>query len=203
MICNVFFYWQVFHLGLVLWPRWLSFDWSMDSISPVETVTDGRNLLSATFYIVLFIGLKRGIVINHADGNQSKESRAILRLLVLAIVTFLPATNLFAYVGFVAAERVLYLPSVGFCLVFALGLRKVLIFFRTKQKRRISVITGFTILMASFILRTCQRNRDWTNEEHLYKSAISINPPKGISVIRLSIKWWLQSMFLQRSRIWE
>lgn len=46
-------------------------------------------------------------------------------LLVLAwallVVPFLPASNLAAYVGFVVAERVLYLPSMGACLLVALG----------------------------------------------------------------------------------
>ena len=51
------------------------------------------------------------------------------------IIPFLPASNLFLRVGFVIAERVLYLPSVGFCILFTLivdrlsqsiGLRKVI-----------------------------------------------------------------------------
>lgn len=39
----------------------------------------------------------------------------------LLVVPFLPASNLPAYVGFVVAERVLYLPSMGACLLVALG----------------------------------------------------------------------------------
>lgn len=38
------------------------------------------------------------------------------------VITFLPAANLFFPVGFVVAERVLYLPSMGFCLLLALGI---------------------------------------------------------------------------------
>lgn len=34
---------------------------------------------------------------------------------------FIPASNLFFYVGFVVAERVLYVPSMGFCLLVGLG----------------------------------------------------------------------------------
>lgn len=39
----------------------------------------------------------------------------------LLVVPFLPASNLATYVGFVVAERVLYLPSMGACLLVALG----------------------------------------------------------------------------------
>lgn len=155
----------------MLYPRWLSFDWSMDAISPVETVMDRRNMLSATFYAALAIALKRGV-------NQS-ESRALLRLLILMIASFLPATNLFAYVGFVAAERILYLPSVAFCLIVTMGFRRIV----RRQKdeiRRALALASFLILLASLSWRTYQRNNDWVDEEHLFRSAVGINPPKGI-----------------------
>ena len=42
--------------------------------------------------------------------------------LSLLILPFLPATNIFFHVGFVLAERVLYLPSMGFCLLVAIGI---------------------------------------------------------------------------------
>lgn len=39
----------------------------------------------------------------------------------MVVVPFLPASNVFIRVGFVIAERVLYLPSAGYCLLVALG----------------------------------------------------------------------------------
>ena len=42
--------------------------------------------------------------------------------LVLLLVPFLPACNLFFRVGFVVAERVLYLSSAGYCLLLAYAL---------------------------------------------------------------------------------
>ena len=38
------------------------------------------------------------------------------------VLPFLPASNVFFYVGFVVAERVTYAPSVGYCMLFAMGL---------------------------------------------------------------------------------
>jgi hypothetical protein len=37
------------------------------------------------------------------------------------VLPFIPAANLFFAVGFVVAERVLYTPSMGFCMLVALG----------------------------------------------------------------------------------
>ena len=41
--------------------------------------------------------------------------------LALVVVPFLPASNIFFTVGFVVAERVLYLSSIGSCLITVLG----------------------------------------------------------------------------------
>lgn len=46
-------------------------------------------------------------------------ARTLTLGLVLLVVPFLPACNLFFRVGFVIAERVLYLSSTGYCLLFA------------------------------------------------------------------------------------
>jgi hypothetical protein len=52
------------------------------------------------------------------------------------VIPFLPATNMFFRVGFVIAERVLYLPSAGFCLLVIVGLRQLSMLHRA---RRVSV----------------------------------------------------------------
>jgi hypothetical protein len=41
--------------------------------------------------------------------------------LVFLILPFLPASNLFFPVGFVVAERILYIPSMGLCMLIAYG----------------------------------------------------------------------------------
>lgn len=51
--------------------------------------------------------------------------RFVLMGLAMGIVPFLPATNLFFRVGFVIAERVLYLPVVGVCILVVTGMREL------------------------------------------------------------------------------
>uniref|UniRef100_A0A182F5G0 DUF1736 domain-containing protein n=1 Tax=Anopheles albimanus TaxID=7167 RepID=A0A182F5G0_ANOAL len=56
-----------------------------------------------------------------ASYDGAGPAGALLMSVALLALPFLPATNLLFYVGFVVAERVLYLPSVGFCLLVGLG----------------------------------------------------------------------------------
>ena len=45
----------------------------------------------------------------------------LFQCLALLVLPFIPASNLFFPVGFVVAERILYTPSMGFCMFIALG----------------------------------------------------------------------------------
>jgi len=49
-----------------------------------------------------------------------------IQSLALMVFPFIPASNLFFPVGFVVAERVLYAPSMGFCLLVAVGFHLLL-----------------------------------------------------------------------------
>lgn len=105
------------------------------------------------------------------------ENIVVFSLGLLAI-PFLPATNLFFYVGFVVAERVLYIPSMGFCLLVAVGMRALWIRLRTNSSRTLVLVCSASLVLL-FGVKTFLRNRDWHNEEMLYKSGISVNPAKG------------------------
>jgi hypothetical protein len=49
------------------------------------------------------------------------SSRILTLGLGFLVIPFLPASNLFFRVGFVVAERVLYLPSAGYCMLLTFG----------------------------------------------------------------------------------
>lgn len=130
----------------------------------------------------------------------SSASATFISITILAL-PFLPASNLFFYVGFVVAERILYLPSVGYCLLIGLGLGKLINFKvqpckgngngaksrmqkaenlrRQNDVRSMAAILVLIILISACSLKTIRRNRDWRDEESLYRSAIKVNPPKG------------------------
>lgn len=104
---------------------------------------------------------------------------ALLLSLGFMVLPFIPASNLLFYVGFVVAERVLYIPSVGLCLLLGLGAGTLTKrWHRTETRSKIFMLTLLIALsaMCGFTLR---RNLDWRDEENLFRSALHINPPKG------------------------
>lgn len=109
--------------------------------------------------------------------------------LAIMVLSFLPATNLLFYVGFVVAERVLYIPSIGLCLILGHGMTKVssiLSSFWGPRRKMATICAAILLLATSFALQTLKRNQDWKDEESLYKAGIPINPAKGKIGARLA-----------------
>ena len=70
-------------------------------------------------------GSHNSSTVDEASNHLQRTRRLTLFALSLLLLPFLPASNLFFPVGFVVAERVLYLPSMGFCVLVALGYKSV------------------------------------------------------------------------------
>ncbi|OQV18972.1 Transmembrane and TPR repeat-containing protein [Hypsibius exemplaris] len=79
-------------------------------------------------------------------------------------VPFLPASNLFFPVGFVVAERILYMPSVGFCLLVAYGYPALSVVTSRQVGLKYIGTLSVTIAVLAFGLRTYVRNGDWKNK---------------------------------------
>ncbi|VDM65581.1 unnamed protein product [Strongylus vulgaris] len=107
---------------------------------------------------------------------MQKIAREVLIALSFLILPFLPSSNLFCYVGFVAAERVLYLPSVGYCILAGMLYKSC-----CSRADRTFTMSLALLFLTLHGIRTFQRNRDWKDEESLYKSALNLNPPKAYS----------------------
>ncbi|CAH1980592.1 unnamed protein product [Acanthoscelides obtectus] len=83
----------------------LSHDWQMGSIPLITSISDSRNLVTCFFFGFAFLLAARAL----ADFESQRQPQVVLGLLFL-VIPFLPATNLMVTVGFVVAERVLYIP---------------------------------------------------------------------------------------------
>lgn len=265
-----FLFLPTYNFWLLLCPRWLSFDWSMEAVPLITSPLDFRNVYTALFYtglghLALYVldnmntnecprntgdSLRQNghstpyMSINHnykfsvysmpyakkkngqsqriSNGYQSNgysnhtsvypttaaascwpstssyvaasaselgflrhhspmpsyHLDTVIVSLTILVLPFIPATNLFFYVGFVVAERVLYIPSMGFCLLIGLGAQLVYRTLQTQAKRR-TLIVVVGLLVVIFCIRTVRRNRDWVTEENLYRSGIPVNPPKA------------------------
>lgn len=90
--------------------------------------------------------------------------------LAFLILPFLPASNLFFPVGFVIAERVLYMPSMGFCILVAYGFNLLA---ERWSKKMTWALLG--LLLLSHSLKTYHRNHDWENEYTIFMSGLKVN----------------------------
>ncbi|RMC02998.1 hypothetical protein DUI87_20191 [Hirundo rustica rustica] len=99
-------YLLAFNAWLLLAPITLCYDWQVGSIPLVESIWDVRNL--ATVFLVLVMTL---LSLHCIAAFKKLEHKEVLVGLLFLVFPFIPASNLFFRVGFVVAERVLYMPS--------------------------------------------------------------------------------------------
>ena len=182
------------NLGKLLWPSRgnLCCDWSRGSIPLVTSLADPRNIGTAAFWSAA-LGLVAALARALLFAETRDDRRAALpgaAVLALTVLPFLPASNLILPVGFVVAERVLYIPSAGFCLGVALvavddhfasvaasaysrGARHAAL--RAKPAAFLRAICLAGALVACGVT-TGLRNRDWRSKAALWTSGVIANP---------------------------
>ncbi|XP_053391132.1 protein O-mannosyl-transferase TMTC4-like [Mercenaria mercenaria] len=153
---------------LLLNPWWLCFDWSMGCIPVIENFYDGRILAVVTVWTILGTLLWTCL-----KGPITQDQRTLTMALALIIVPFLPASNLFFRVGFVIAERILYLSSIGFCMLVVLGVRHICVTFPKYSKY---MLLGTLLLLSVYTVRCIQRSSQWRNEMELFSSGPQVCP---------------------------
>lgn len=154
------------NLWLLICPEWLCFDWSMGCI-PLITGYDQRICFVILCWI-FFGTLTVHVLSQHTD----KFLRFTIMGLTLLVTPFLPASNIFFTVGFVLAERTLYIPSAGYCFLVVIGLHKLL----AKTPQRNLLLLFYVFLCLVFFLRSWTRSNQWRSEESLFRSALHVCP---------------------------
>ncbi|NXY28046.1 TMTC1 protein, partial [Pomatorhinus ruficollis] len=161
-------YLLAFNAWLLLAPITLCYDWQVGSIPLVESIWDVRNL--ATVFLVLVMTL---LSLHCIAAFKKLEHKEVLVGLLFLVFPFIPASNLFFRVGFVVAERVLYMPSMGYCILFVHGLKKLSTWL---NKWRIIVPTLFALLLLLFSWKTVKQNEIWLSRESLFSSGVKTLP---------------------------
>eukprot|EP00057_Strongylocentrotus_purpuratus_P013220 XP_011667694.1 PREDICTED: transmembrane and TPR repeat-containing protein 3-like [Strongylocentrotus purpuratus] len=137
---------------LLLCPSTLLCDWTMGTIPLVTSLSDPRNLATLLLVTCLFL------LVLYAVFAEEKISCQLIMALSFLVLPFLPASNLFFPVGFVVAERVLYTPSMGYCLLVAIAMERL-----QANRRPMKYVVGviFAIILLLHAGKTIQRNPDW------------------------------------------
>lgn len=187
------------YVKLMFLPFRLSADYM---ITPVVSVFDISFIISSIFLavvgIIIFKAVKRGQVSDvkgltpdprspiSLGGNNPRIQRIYGLFMLCFFVALLPVLNIVP-IGHIMADRYLYLPVAGFCIVLGgLLLHMVMPQFpadkrcSTYQHKR-SQITTFTIALISvvcifFTTKTILRNRDWQNEYTFWTTILKEQP---------------------------
>lgn len=92
----------------LLFPTHLCFDYGYKCVRDVECLSDPMNLLPLSLYVSLGYCTWRSI---------SRVRVATLMGLAMMVIPIVPALNIFLPVGTLLAERLLFIPSSGFCML--------------------------------------------------------------------------------------
>ncbi|XP_072180026.1 protein O-mannosyl-transferase TMTC4-like [Diadema setosum] len=157
------------NVWLLLNPWWLCFDWSMGCVPLIQTPLDYRMVVPIVFWLV--IGC---LTYSCFSWTDPLERRALTMAMSALIIPFIPASNLLFRVGFVVAERALYLPSLGFCLLVVMGMRQLCIARPNSVKRFVQGM--LMVVIACHMTRCIHRNKEWLTEDSLYQSGLRVCP---------------------------
>jgi len=165
------------YAGLLVWPARLSADYSYDQIPVVHAPGDLRSVAGGLLVVGL---LGVGIAL-------SRRRPAAGFCVLFVAVTMAPVANLVVFVGTLLAERVLYLPSAGVCLL-AGGLVASIM---GPRSRRVAVAAVIALVIAG-AARTWARLPDWRDDFALYRSAAAVSPRSARIRYNLGNAWLRQ-----------
>jgi Flp pilus assembly protein TadD len=150
--------------GLYAWrllaPLRLSADYSFRQIAPVESPLDPAFLAG----LAVVAGVPA-----LAWAARRRAVPVALGLGMLAL-TFSLVANLAFPIGTIMAERLVYLPSAGFCLAAGAGLVRL----AGERPRRLAPVVG--VVLALYAARTWTRNEVWRTPEAFFTAMVADAP---------------------------
>jgi len=148
-------------LSLLAFPLHLSPDYSYAAIPAVTDATDPR------FFVPFAAMTGIGVL---AVVARRRWPLGLFAVLWYAISAF-PTSNLLVPIGTIFGERLLYLPSVGFCLAVGSGAARLL-----ASRARAVGYAAVGIVVASFSARTWAYASEWANPTALFSYAARAQP---------------------------
>jgi len=154
------------YIMLLFVPHPMSSDYSFNQI-PWTSFADPMALLGWAIYI--------GIGLYAAIRIWKKDVIALGILLYLAPLSLV--TNLVFNIGAPMADRFLYVPSFGFCLIIAYLIVKYgKVYSFDQLKKKLPILAGLVVVTLLFSGKTIARNPDWYNNEKLFAKDVNSSP---------------------------
>jgi tetratricopeptide (TPR) repeat protein len=148
------------YLGLLLFPAVLRYDYSLAHIPLLGSFREPGALL-----VLLACALEIGAAI-----WLVRRSRLAAFGIGLAAASFAVVSNLAIPIGTILGERLLYFPSIGFCLLLALGAEHL---FRARPR---ALLAALSVLVALHAVRAAVRTAEWASVERLYLADLPRSP---------------------------
>lgn len=149
------------YLWLLIFPLKLSADYSYDAVP----------LVTGIFNPVVWVTLITiGVAVYYAHKNYSRGQWLPLFGLLFFFISFAPVSNFFKLIGTTMAERLMYLPSIGFCIFL------VFFIWQITHGRELLFYSLSGIIFIFFASRTFVRNFDWRDDFTLYKATVRATP---------------------------
>jgi len=108
-----------------------------------------------------------------------RHSRLVLFFLFWIFLTLLPISNIIFLVSRPIAEQRLYIPSVGLCVLLAIGVQALssldLRFFPQRIARRSTIVLIFTVV-SFYSYTVMQRNLDWRDSVTFWTKTVEASP---------------------------
>jgi protein O-mannosyl-transferase len=159
------------YFWLLVCPVFLSIDYSFNAIAAATGMWTFGVLASAC----LFAAWSAGAVLALRRG-----SGVALLALALFLAPLLVVCNLFFPIGTIFAERFLYLPAAAVALLLGTGFDRVAVGIRPGASPGRRGRRGWWWVAAAGLVvlsgRTLLRERDWKNDETLYRAAVATCP---------------------------
>jgi len=157
----------------MIFPHPLSCDYSFSTIPLVKSAGNPGFLIALAIHLG---GLIYAII------NFKKKSVAAYAILFY-LITISIVSNIFILIGTNMAERLMFVPSFGFCLLVAFLLVKLLKIEKIKPQNLAQVFTKKTIvwfilipILAVASMKTYSRNKDWKSISTLFNTDIKTVP---------------------------
>ncbi len=169
---------------LLFWPVTLSADYSYNQIPPVASPFEPGFLLG-----LAAVGLCAA-----AAASARRRLPGVALGIVVFFVAILPTSNLLFGIGVIMAERLLYLPSVGFCL--AAGVMLAALGGRAAPQRVAAVTCGVALAIAAPLgARSWLRAADWFDQRTLFEATVRTSPHSALALVNLG------SIYLEEGRL--
>jgi tetratricopeptide (TPR) repeat protein len=157
---------SLMYLSRLLAPTTLVHDYSYPLIRPATF----PEAFAALFVLAIFAW---------ALYYSYRKNRCVFYGLAFFAIGFSIVSNLVFLIGTIMAERLLYLPGIGFAIAAGALLeagREHLAGLKTRALAVAAAVGVLTAVCVLFGIRTALRNRDWHSQRTLYEQAIRVVP---------------------------